>query len=321
MNIRPTPAPARDSQGLFTTAQAAHIILGGTDTEGYWGFTFGAFLEQYQERLASEIGSPLRAPWRGLVEFTTQDYLDLCAAVDSMDFVANPADLLDESMALEFVRRSDVLGLNGPIGCGKDTAAEALEPHGFTRMSFADPLRVAGAMTYGVPLRYFTDRQLKESPLPGSKMTPRRVLQLMGTEVCRVIHESLWVKRMLLRSASAMHDLAGYSRNHPERISASGGVKVVIADVRFQNEADFVRSVGGRVVRIARPQLSEELAKTVNGNGHVSEAGVSQHPTDILLVNVGSKDYFQSTVAETLVDTNPAIERRMSSSRGMRMRA
>ena len=29
----------------YTAAQAAHVILGGTDTEAYWGFTVSEFVE------------------------------------------------------------------------------------------------------------------------------------------------------------------------------------------------------------------------------------------------------------------------------------
>jgi hypothetical protein len=314
MTTAATATSARqDPAGPFTTTQAAHIILGGLDTEAFWGFEFEDFVHQFQERLARDIGAPLRAPWRGAIDFTAQDYVDLRRAADGLDFTPNPAELLDEAMATEFIRRSDVLGLNGPIGCGKDTAAEALEPHGFVRASFAEPLRLAGSMVYGIPPRYFVDRELKETALPNSRMTPRRVLQLMGTEVCRSIHEPIWVKRMLLRVASAMHDLNDHSRHHPERISGAGGIRVVIPDVRFQNEADFVRHIGGRVVRISRPELDVERITATKGAGHSSESGVSQHPTDIYLVNAGTKEQFQRSVVQSLMDDGPAVERRLSS--------
>lgn len=65
----------------------------------------------------------------------------------------------------------------------------------------------------------------------------RRLLQVMGTEVGRdMFGEDAWIE-MVGRQVKAL----------------PLGVPVVITDVRFQNEADYVRSLGGIVVRIARP--------------------------------------------------------------------
>lgn len=306
-------------KALFNTYQAAHVILGGLDTQSYWGFDFDEFVSKFRHNLIRDIGNPVRAPWRGVIDFTTQDYIELRNVIDSLDFTRDPANLMDESIATEFARRSDILGLHGPIGSGKDTAADALGPRGFTRMSFADPLRVAGSMVYGIPLRYFIDRELKESPLPNSKMTPRRVLQIMGTEVCRSIEERLWVKRTMLRIASAMDARSEISMSHPNMISGAGGIKVVIPDVRFQNEADFVRFVGGRIVRLSRPYLdAQQLMK--KGGGHASESGISSHPTDIELVNSGSIQEFKAATVNLLGDIDAALERRISARRNARPR-
>lgn len=290
---------------LYSTSQAAHVILGGTDTKSYWGFEFEDFTTRFQKLLCERIGNPLAAPWRKDIDFTTNDYVELSKAIKNLDFTQNPAGRMDEPMALEFAKRSNVLGVSGPIGSGKDEVGKALAPHGFVPMSFAEPLRVAGAMVYGVPMRYFTERGLKELPLPNSNLSPRRILQLMGTEVCREVCEPIWVKRTLLRMASVMHDLPGYAKNSRKRISASNGMRLVITDTRFQNEADFVRSVGGRVVRVSRPDAAK--AAIANGAGHSSEAGFSDFPTDIHLANRGTLADFHKA-AENLLGAVPDFE-------------
>ena len=296
-----TTSPAHKQRPrLYSTAEAAHVILGGTDTRSYWGFEFGNFVTQLQDGLTEKIGYPLAAPWRNDIDFTADDYIELERTRSGLDFTKDPAGHMDEALAEEFVRRSDIVGVSGPIGAGKDTVVDSIIWHGFVRMSFADPLRLTGSLVYGIPLRYFNDRELKEIPLPNSPMSPRRVLQIIGTDVVREIHKTIWIKRTLLRMASAMHDLGGFSKNVPQRISAANGIRVAIADVRFQNEADLVRDMGGRIVKVHRPDLDrDKLAK--NGAGHASEGAISDAPSDIRLLNQGPMEAFQATACETIL--------------------
>lgn len=288
---------------MMTTAQAAHLILGGTDTIGYWGFTFDDFVTKLQSTMITHIGDPAVAPWRKYIDFTSVDYLDLQAVIDGMDFTPNPADRMDPVLAAAFVRRCDIIGMHGGvngIGVGKDTVAAALKPHGFISMSFADTLKASLAMAYGVPMRYVTDRSLKEQPLPGTAFSPRRLMQLWGTEIGRSVDSNLWVKRHQLRVASAMHGLSNIAAQNPERISPMNGVRVTVPDVRFADEAAYVRGAGGFVAWISRPSIQETAVKL--SNGHISEAGIPTFPTDVHLVNEGSIESFQAKAKEVLLE-------------------
>jgi hypothetical protein len=287
---------------MFTTAQAAHVILGGTDTDAYWGFTFDEFVAKLQAAMVKHIGNPADAPWRKHLDYTASDYLELQQLLEGMDFVKDPADRMDMPMASAFARRCDIVGMHGGvngIGVGKDTVANALKPHGFVAMSFADTLKASLSMAYGVPLRYVTERSLKEAPLPGTQSTPRRLMQLWGTEVGRSITPTLWLKRHQLRVASAMFDLSAIAKSHPERISGTNGIRVSVPDVRFPDEGAYVRDLGGFVAWISRPSLAS-VAATLS-NGHVSEAGIPRHPTDMELVNEGPMAEFQATATRAVL--------------------
>ena len=136
------------------------------------------------------------------------------------------------------------IGLIGLAGSGKDTAADALM---FThyRCSFASRLKSI-ARTLG---------------WNGEKdERGRAFLQDLGMAVRR-FDEDTWVR--LLR----------------EEISPPIQ-QLVFTDVRFQNEADFVRSIGGIVVRIVRPGIIAQ--------NHESELKQSEVPADIEIVNDGS---------------------------------
>lgn len=169
-----------------------------------------------------------------------------------------------------------VIGLTGYAQSGKDTIGTILvNDHGFTRLSFADNVREAAwrlnplvpdpytdpdpDMAYGVAA-YPLQEIVKSLGWEAAKAIPevRRLLQVMGTEVGReMFGETAWVD-MVARQIEGLS-------------------KIVITDVRFKNEADFVRSLGGTVVMVKRAgnhpinqhaseQLDFEVDMTLHNN-------------------------------------------------------
>jgi len=132
-----------------------------------------------------------------------------------------------------------LLGLTGQPGAGKNTAADYLvEAHGFVQMAFADTIRQV-ALVIDPYVHFF-----RLSDVIGmigwekAKRYPevRRLLQVIGTEAGRDVHGSdVWVDKTF----AAIEELGP---NQP----------VVLTDVRFDNEARRLRSLGGRLVRIQR---------------------------------------------------------------------
>ncbi|MNO00802.1 hypothetical protein D3C81_2207660 [compost metagenome] len=57
----------------------------------------------------------------------------------------------------------------------------------------------------------------------------------------------------------------------------------MISDLRFENEADFVRKRGGIVIHVLRPDATEV-------NPHVSESGIEIQDNDLVLHNEGALD-------------------------------
>lgn len=186
-----------------------------------------------------------------------------------------------------------IIGLLGFAGSGKGTAADILVSKGFKKESFADPVKDAVAAIFG------WERSLLEGDTDESRLfretkdewwskrfnydvTPRYMLQLMGTEAGRdVFHDKLWIHSMEQR----------VDRNE----------NTVIADVRFANECDFIRSKGGFIVRVVRGKEPRwyDAALKHNKNGsdemkenfpdiHYSEWAWIGQKLDYLLDNNGS---------------------------------
>ena len=136
-----------------------------------------------------------------------------------------------------------IIGLVGFIGSGKGTVGDILEQKGFIKDSFAKPLKDVCSVMFGWPRELLegdteVSRKWREEPDNywsekfGRQFTPREALQLMGTEAGRdVFHKDVWVISLLNRAK---------------------GKDVVVTDVRFKNEIQYIQDNGGIVIRVKR---------------------------------------------------------------------
>lgn len=169
-----------------------------------------------------------------------------------------------------------VLGLTGFARAGKDTVANRLvEAHGFARDAFADDIkRAALAIDPWVSEdRDGTFRRLSEIVSAigwdAAKANPevRRIVNTTGTEAGWMIHgKRLWIDRV------------------EERLHAlPAGVPLVITDVRFPEEEEWLRGNQGWIVEVVRPG---NLGATGANAQHSSVT--SEVLADLRIVNDGS---------------------------------
>lgn len=171
-----------------------------------------------------------------------------------------------------------IIGLVGFIGAGKGTVRDILvREHGYHGFAFADALKDAVATIFTWPRGLLegdsnASRAFRERVDPwwshklGYEVTPRLILQKMGTEACRHgIADNIWIAALEKR-------IHGYQ-------------DVVISDCRFPNELDFVRSAGGIIVQVNRGDVptEEELSKM-----HISETAWNYVVPDYIIDNDGT---------------------------------
>lgn len=122
-----------------------------------------------------------------------------------------------------------LIGLAGFSGAGKNYTANLIchLRAEFQQVAFADPLKAAMSSIFG-----FSAEQLHS--LERSQVdrywdaTPRELMQLVGTDLFRnQYRQDVWIKAVARRVQQYDH--------------------VVITDVRFRNELDWIRQTGGRV--------------------------------------------------------------------------
>ena len=198
-----------------------------------------------------------------------------------------------------------VVGLTGHRGAGKSAVADVLvEDHGFTRMSFAAPLKrmlrnvdpivgydvyadcpcggdecgpevdtVRLSDLYGMG---YDDETIKESPW-GDEV--RGLWQRFGTDTIRAEDKNFWVDKAAKEILESNHD------------------RIVFTDVRFPNEAEMILNLGGPFTfdgsmylsgiqtslwQISRPEADPD--------DHESESHAGLLDEDLQIINDGTLD-------------------------------
>jgi len=173
-----------------------------------------------------------------------------------------------------------IIGIAGRKRNGKDTIGNYLcEHYGFKRFAYADALKEACKCIFN-----FTDEQvygeLKEVIDPFWKATPRTVLQFVATELFRNnmaqiipnLEYNIWVRVV--------------EKKIFEEQKLNPHQNIVITDVRFPNEVESIKNLGGRVIRVTRPELN-----TSNGTDiHASEIQIEYLKVDKDIINDNTKD-------------------------------
>lgn len=194
-----------------------------------------------------------------------------------------------------------IIGFCGYKGSGKDAAtAYLIKNFGFERRSFAAPLKASVAELLEIPVHMIEEFKndptvyvtigYKNEPTDGaaaaagvnswwspiSELTFREFLQRYGTEAHREIFgEDFWVDQCL--------PLQSYS-----------GRKIVIPDVRFENEASRVIAIGGSIVRIDRGIVNDDL--------HPSETIIDLIKPTAVVENLGTISDFYRNLDTVLFD-------------------
>ena len=133
----------------------------------------------------------------------------------------------------------------------------------------------------GSSVLYATEEEIrKTTPIPIKvRLTPRLLLQLLGTECGReIIHPNIWINALF-----ADYKTLGFG---------DGDVAVlefpnwIITDVRFPNEAQAIKDRGGVVIRVNRYDENGMPYKTLNN--HPSEIALNDYDFDYVIENDGS---------------------------------
>lgn len=162
-----------------------------------------------------------------------------------------------------------IIGIAGKMGSGKSTVAQIISEkcQDQTILPFAKPLK---DIAYQMGWNGVKDEK------------GRRLLQLLGTECGReCIGEDVWVNLWLKEVITACESYED---------GTLMVVKNVIADdLRFENEIDAIKRLGGKTIKVKRLTNREE-------SSHASERDLPDSLFDCIINNDGSIDQLKEKV-------------------------
>lgn len=158
------------------------------------------------------------------------------------------------------LKNKTLIGIHGKMGAGKDTLAtviHALCPRQYRSNSFARPLKEGVKVMFGWDTNMLEDRKLKEAVDEFWGFSPRTAMQLLGTEYGRrMLCDDIWIK----------------AAEHYYAQCLESGIGVIMTDVRFENEAEWIRSKENSIlIHVIDPSTPYVDPETL----HLSERGVA----------------------------------------------
>jgi len=157
--------------------------------------------------------------------------------------------------------RDGYYALSGKMGAGKTTIAIGLAAHyGYHRRGFADAIKDATAQVLGCPLTHVYEQ----------KLIFRSSLQALGQAGRAYWGEDYWVEKLLAY-------IEGIESEWPH--PRGEGLRFVLDDLRFPNEARALKEFGFKLVRIEDHLFSHQVWCDARGyteeqQNHISETAL-----------------------------------------------
>ena len=150
-----------------------------------------------------------------------------------------------------------IIGLVGKAKSGKDTVADYLvQNFDFKKVAFADDLKRLCVDMFNLTDEQVNTQEGKATIDTRYNLTPRELLQMVGTDWFRSVYPMIWVDRLATKLRAA-----GPNDNY------------VVTDIRFANEMAVIQQLGGYNVKLIR----------LDGGG-AGEFG--NHPSETALDNI-----------------------------------
>jgi hypothetical protein len=178
----------------------------------------------------------------------------------------------------------EIIGLTGYAQSGKDTVASVLvEKYGYRRIAFADKIRdflyEINPMVACSPTGYLQDL-VDLVGWDAAKQEPqvRRLLQDLGNSARKLFDKDIWITAALS--------------------TVQSGERVVVTDVRFENEAEKIKELGGQLWRVKRVGFGPV-------NDHVSESELDGYKVSQIFVNNGTLEDLEVLITTRMRDAFP----------------
>lgn len=168
-----------------------------------------------------------------------------------------------------------IIGLGYQKGVGKDEVGKYLRSfYGMHRVAFADHIKRVCSTMFRLSL---SDLEEKDTYNEYWNLTHRQMLQNVGVGLRESLGEDIWIRAANLLELEQHHE------------------HVVVTDLRFKKEFDFIKKHDGHCVKICR--------KTESVDTHISEHDLDNANWDAIIENNGTLGELYSTVDAMMMNT------------------
>lgn len=148
----------------------------------------------------------------------------------------------------KLLRSLRIVGFSGKRGAGKSKAALYLaRKYGYHTISFGNGLREMAKDFFPFTPTDFSETN-KEKPYKEYDWTPRDFMIALG-KFARFHDQDFWVKKSCLDKTTGL---------------------IAIDDVRFPNEVEYIKSLGGKIVRLERYEKLNIYGKNLDDPSETS---------------------------------------------------
>ena len=184
-----------------------------------------------------------------------------------------------------------IIGISGKKQSGKDTISDYLiKKYNFIKYGFADPIKEIAKIMFD-----FTDEQLygkdKEKIDSFWKIKPRDFFQKFGTDYGRMIFPEHFPEIFKDNNKRSLWILI-FENWYLQKIKENPSIKIIINDVRFEDEFDCIKELGGYIFKVERNSNSTD--------NHISENELDNKNNDeynyIFYNNGTKKDLYEKII-------------------------
>lgn len=190
-----------------------------------------------------------------------------------------------------------LIAVLGKKRSGKDTFSDyIIDKYGFLKYSFADPLKKGIQSFFNLTDEQLNNQELKETIDPRWGVSPRRLFQIIGTDIFQ--HS---IKNFIpeLEIESRKHWVILFKQWYEKYNSEN----VIISDGRFLHEIEEIKKLGGKVIKIIRPNTKINNNQSEN-DIHQSENEIDTIPDSFIdhtIINDGSLNEFYQKIDKLLL--------------------
>lgn len=181
-----------------------------------------------------------------------------------------------------------LIGFTGNAGVGKTSAQLYMEiKYDYKSYNMADPLKKIGEIVGFEQDELYGTQKQKLKKNKHWNVSARKFLQIFGTEICKTQLEK------------ALPEMKNIWIRCFEKYYKKNKCDIAVGDIRFADEAETIKKLGGFVVKISREvDTSPEFMK------HSSESKQHNIIPDYHIVNNGTMHEFQNNIDNILKKIN-----------------